>query len=95
VRQDTKVIIVYYALYTNLSIPVTVSQRLAVMLHHPSSMVLGMLAKKTCAEDTEHCQARVRLSKATWGNVIATRYQSLTKEELSKKHTLCKGGSAV
>jgi hypothetical protein len=33
-----------------------------------------MLAKKTCGEDTEHCQARVRLSKATWGHIIATRH---------------------
>src|SRR5215207_2252230 len=61
-------------------------QRLTVMLHHPSSMALGMLAKKTCAQDTEHCQARVRLSKATWGNVIATRYRSARGH-----HFVCRG----
>jgi hypothetical protein len=37
---------------------------------------MGMLAKKTSGErDSEHRQARLGLSKATWGNIIATRYE--------------------
>jgi hypothetical protein len=52
-------------------------QRLAVMLRHPSSMAHGTLAKKISREEEDrgHRQARVRLSKATWANIIATRYK--------------------
>jgi hypothetical protein len=40
---------------------------------------MGTLAKKISKEeDRGHRQARVRLSKATWANIIATRYRGFS-----------------
>jgi hypothetical protein len=36
----------------------------------------GCLLRRPPKEDRGHPQAHVRLSKATWGNLIATRYKS-------------------
>ena len=38
--------------------------------------VWGCLLRRPPEEDRGHRQARLGLSKATWGNVIATRYQN-------------------
>src|SRR5215204_3896417 len=54
------------------------SQRLAEILHHPHRLRMRMLAKRTCRKDREHRQARLGLSKATWGNIIATYYRILS-----------------
>src|SRR5918995_7286250 len=35
----------------------------------------GCLLRRSPVEDRGHRQACVRLSKATWGNIIATRYR--------------------